>query len=267
MRLTRIGLALVGAAMVVPVASASAAELPVDLELVLAVDVSGSMDVQEQALQRRGYAEAFRHPEVLTALRAGVYGRIAVTYVEWAGPRAQSVTVPWTLVEDTATAAQMASAIAIAPTPRLRGTSISGALAFAAPLFEGNGYAGLRRAIDVSGDGPNNAGAPLVPVRDAVVAAGIVINGLPITLAPSLERAIGGPDLAAYYRDCVIGGPGAFVIAVDEPGQLLETIRRKLILEIAGLPARVEPAAVTAVQDKVDCMIGERQRRIWERDP
>ena len=94
----------------------------------------------------------------------------------------------------------------------MRGTSISGALAFAAPLFDANGYAGLRRAIDVSGDGANNSGAPLVPVRDAVVAAGIVINGLPVLIAPSLERAVGGPDLAVYYRDCVIGGPGAFVL-------------------------------------------------------
>jgi hypothetical protein len=268
--LVHIGRAMAGAVLVWQMAlpaPSMAADLPVDLELVLAVDVSGSMDVQEQALQRRGYAEAFLHPEVLTALRAGPYGRIAVTYVEWAGPGAQSVAVPWTLVEDAATAGRLASAIATAPTPRLRGTSISGALAFAAPLFQASGYAGLRRAIDVSGDGANNAGAPLVPVRDAVVAAGIVINGLPLTVSPSLERAVGGPDLTAYYRDCVIGGPGSFVIAANEPGQFLEPIRRKLILEIAGLPARVEPAAVTAAQDRVDCLIGERLRRNWERDP
>ena len=258
--------ALAGATVLVLAASSAAAELPVDLELVLAVDVSGSMDAQERALQRRGYAEAFRHPEVLTALRAGPYGRIAVAYVEWAGPHAQSTIVPWVLIEDAASAGRLASAIAAAPAPRMRGTSISGALAFAAPLFEANGYAGLRRAIDVSGDGANNSGAPLVPVRDAVVAAGIVINGLPVLIAPSLDRAVGGPDLAAYYRDCVIGGPGAFVIAVDEPGQLLETIRRKLVLEIAGLPARVEPAALTAAAE-VDCLIGERLRRNWEREP
>jgi hypothetical protein len=249
------------------VAGPAAAELPVDLELVLAVDVSGSMDAEEQALQRRGYIEAFSHPDVVDAVRSGPYGRIAVTYVEWAGPSSQAVAVPWTMVEDGDTANEFAAVLDEAPAARIRGTSISAALAFAAPLFDGNGYAGLRRVIDVSGDGPNNAGAPVEPVRDAVVAAGIVINGLPITLGPSLQSAVGAPDLAAYYRDCVVGGPGAFVIAVDQPDQLLDTIRRKLVLEIAGLPDWLVPAAMSAAQLSMDCLIGERLRRNWERDP
>ena len=143
-----------GVAMVAAMAAPAAAELPVDLELVLAVDVSGSMDREEQALQRRGYVEAFLHPEVAQAVRSGPYGRIAVTYVEWAGPTAQAVAVPWTLIEDAATAEDFAAGLAEAPPSRFRGTSISGALAFAAPMFEGNGYEGLRRVIDVSGDGP-----------------------------------------------------------------------------------------------------------------
>jgi hypothetical protein len=244
----------------------AAAPTLVDLELVLAVDVSGSMDEEEQAIQRQGYVEAFTRPEVVDAIRSGPYGRIAVTYVEWAGPTSQTSVLPWTLVDDAASADDFAAGLAEAPIGRLRGTSISGALTFAASLFRSNGYDGLRRAIDVSGDGSNNAGAPVAPVRDAVVASGIVINGLPITLGPSLETAVGAPDLAAYYRDCVIGGPGAFVIPVAAPEQLFETIRRKLVLEIAGLPPRVIPAAERATP-AVDCLVGERLRRVWERDP
>ena len=203
----------VGAGMLMFLAGGSAADdLPVDLELILAVDVSGSMDREEQTLQRRGYVEAFQHPEVAQAVRSGPYGRIAVTYVEWAGPTAQAVAVPWTLIEDAATAEDFAAGLAEAPPSRIRGTSISGALAFAAPMFAGNGFDGMRRVIDVSGDGPNNIGPPVEPVRDAVLAAGIVINGLPLQLDAPLYMAIGGLELSVYYRDCVIGGPGAFVI-------------------------------------------------------
>ncbi len=180
-----------GAAVLAAMAAPAAAELPVDLELVLAVDVSGSMDRDEQALQRRGYVEAFLHPEVAAAVRSGPYGRIAVTYVEWAGASAQVVTLPWTLVEDQTTAEDFAAGLAEAPPARFRGTSISGALAFAAPMFADNGYEGLRRVIDVSGDGPNNIGPPVAPVRDAVVAAGIVINGLPVQLDAPLPPGPG----------------------------------------------------------------------------
>ena len=243
-----------------------AAQTVVDLELVLAVDASGSMDQQEQAIQRQGYVEAFTDPQVVDAIRSGPYGKIAVTYVEWAGPSTQSSVLPWTLIGDAAAADDFAAGLAEAPIGRYRGTSISGALTFAASLFRANGYEGLRRAIDVSGDGSNNAGAPVTPVRDAVVASGIVINGLPITLGPSLESAVGAPDLAAYYRDCVIGGPGSFVLPVAAAEQLSETIRRKLVQEIAGLPPQVIPAAAK-VAPPVDCLVGERLRRVWERDP
>ena len=245
----------------------AAAETPVDLELVLAVDVSGSMDEDEQALQREGYVAAVTHPEVLAAIRSGPYQRVALAYVEWAGPSAQAVTVPWTLVEDSASAQAFATALAEAPAAHVRGTSISGALLFSAPLFDGNGFEGTRRAIDVSGDGPNNAGAPVVPARDAALARGLTINGLPIALKVAGAWSLAGPDLAAYYRDCVIGGPGAFVLPVSEPEQLAEAIRQKLILEIAGLPPpRAIPAAATAAAT-TDCLIGERLRRTWEREP
>ena len=256
-----------GVAMMAPIAAAAAAEVPVDLELVLAVDVSGSMDREEQALQRRGYIQAFQHPEVAQAVRSGPYGRIAVTYVEWAGPTAQAVAVPWTLVEDAGTAEDFAAGLVEVPPSRFRGTSISGALAFAAPLFAGNGFEGLRRVIDVSGDGPNNIGPPVEPVRDAVAETGIVINGLPLQLSASPSRGSGGVDLADYYRDCVVAGPGSFVIPVTDDEHLLESIRRKLVLEIAGLAGAVIPAAAASDPSATDCLVGERLRRVWERDP
>jgi hypothetical protein len=239
--------------------------VPVDLELVLAVDVSGSMDRGEQALQRRGYVEAFLHPEVAAAIRSGPYGRIAAVYVEWAGPGLQRISLPWTLIETATDAEDFAAGIAEVPPTRFRGTSISGALTFTAPLFNDNGFEGLRRVIDVSGDGPNKAGSPVDLARDASVADGIIINGLPIQLAPGGPFGLGAGDLAAYYRDCVIGGPGAFVIPVTEEEQLLEAIRRKLILEIAGSPGLLVPAA--AETGAADCLVGERLRRVWEREP
>ncbi|MFO1068088.1 MAG: DUF1194 domain-containing protein [Geminicoccaceae bacterium] len=236
------------------------AEVAVDLELVLAVDVSGSMDPEEHEIQRSGYVAALTHPDVVGAIRSGSYGRVAIAYVEWAGPFSQALTVPWRMVEDQASAEALAAELAGAPYARIRGTSISGGLMFAAGLFDGNGYEGFRRVIDVSGDGPNNMGAPVVPSRDAVVERGIVINGLPILVRPS-----GGfgtiPELDIYYEDCVIGGPGAFVLPVRNLADITESIRRKLVLEIAGPEPTVTLAATRA--PRIDCMIGEQQRRTW----
>lgn len=265
----RIGAAacVLSAALLVSPPPAAAEDLPVDLELVLAVDVSGSMDPEEQRLQRAGYAAAMTDPQVLGAVRTGSYGRIAVTYVEWAGASAQQVTVPWTLVDDGESAEAFAQRVAAAPPARIRGTSISGALAFSAPLFDGNGYEGVRRVIDVSGDGPNNMGPPVVPARDAVLARGIVINGLPIMLRPSQFGILDISALDVYYTDCVIGGPASFVVPVREPGQLAEAIRQKLVLEVAGLPPKVTPAAErgrAGAGPRTDCMVGERLRRSWE---
>ena len=248
-------------------AAAPAAALPVDLELVLAVDVSGSMDQGEQALQRRGYVEALVHPEVAAAIRSGPYGRIAATYVEWAGPGLQRVTVPWARLESAADAENFAAGLAEAPPARFRGTSISSALAYTARLFDANSFEGLRRVIDISGDGANNAGLPVTGARDAVVGAGIVINGLPIQIDISLYRTPGSGGLATYYRDCVVGGPGAFVLPVVAPDQLLESIRRKLVLEIAAGTPLIVPVSAGNTVGATDCMVGERLRRIWEREP
>jgi hypothetical protein len=234
----------------------------VDLELVLAVDVSGSMDRDEQALQRSGYIEAIRHPDVIAAVGSGLLGRIAVTYLEWAGPGRQRIVVPWSLIDGPVTAETFAAKLIAAPLGTMRGTSISGGLDMAAALFEANDYAGLRRVIDVSGDGPNNMGEPVIPVRDRVVSLGIVINGLPITLKrPGGFGAI--PDLARYYQNCVIGGEGAFLVAVNDRTQLVEAIRRKLTLEIADAGDAYDYLAAPIPDSSYDCLVGERQRMQW----
>lgn len=240
------------------------AQTPVDVELVLAVDVSQSMDFGEHELQRNGYVAALLHPEVLNAIRGGIYGRVAIAYVEWGA--SQSVMTPWTLIEDAETARRFASALASQPVRTIRGTSISGALAFAASLFEANGYEGIRQVIDVSGDGPNSAGAPVVPTRDAVLDRGLIINGLPIMLRQPAYTFYSIPNLDIYYADCVIGGPGSFMLPVDDPRQLAEAIRQKLVLEIAGAPPRLIPAVASNATPRVDCLIGEKLRERWS-DP
>ena len=242
---------------------AAALDVPVDLELVLAVDVSGSMDIEEQQIQRAGYMDAITHPEVLAAIRTGPYGRIAVTYVEWGGSGYQHTTIPWRTVEDDGSAREFAVALAEAPMARIRGTSISGALHYAGGLFEANGYEGYRRVIDISGDGPNNMGMPVVPVRDDILKQGITINGLPVMLRPS-GGYLGINNLDVYYEDCVIGGPGSFVVSVNDPAQFAETIRRKLVLEIAWQAGMVLKAQYTPRASRIDCMVGETMRQRWD---
>src|SRR5437588_11828362 len=184
----------------------------VDVELVIAVDVSYSMDPEEQALQREGYILALTSKEFLRALREGPNGKIAVTYFEWAGQTDQKIVMPWRLIDGPEAADAVGAEIARAPYRRASRTSISGALRFAKPLFDNSGYRGLRRVIDVSGDGANNNGPLVVPTRDDVLAAGITINGLPIMLKRPNIGSIDIENLDIYYEDCVIGGPGAVMI-------------------------------------------------------
>lgn len=224
------------------------AAVEVDLELALAADISDSMDPDEQALQRRGYAAAFRDPGIINAIERGEHGRIAVTFVEWADLARPRVVVPWTLIDGPESAAAFADALERSRIGRMGRTSISGALSFAAHLIETNEFRGRRRVIDISGDGPNNQGAPVHGMRDSVVAQGIVINGLPIQIKPNNPRNPfeGGFDLSLldiYYEDCVIGGPGAFMVPIKSLGALVAGIRFKLFLEIAGRPAGVQPVA------------------------
>jgi len=241
-----------------------AAERDVELELVLAADVSGSMDLTEVALQREGYVRAFRHPDVVDAIRSTSLGRIAVTYVEWAGTGDQRTLVGWTEISDAGSAGAFAAAL---EQPRVRveeGTSISGAIAFAAGRFEGNGFRGERRIIDISGDGPNNMGGNVARARDRALAAGIVINGLPImSERPTPSGFPLLPDLDLYYEDCVIGGSGAFIVAAEGFGDFARAIRRKLMMEIAGLTPPAPLLRPAAARIHPPCDWGERQARGW----
>lgn len=256
------GLALAAAAAPTgpKLADTRAGAIPVDVELVIAVDISYSMDPDEQALQREGYVLALTSKEFLQVLRQGAHGKIAVTYFEWAGQFDQRILMPWRLIDGPESADAVAAEIAQAPYRRASRTSISGALRFAKPLFDDSGYKGLRRVVDVSGDGANNAGPLVELMRDDVLAAGITINGLPIMLKRPFTGTMDIDNLDEYYEDCVIGGPGAFVIPIREREKFIEATRTKLVLEIAGRQPepRIVPAASRA---RVSCTIGER---LWQ---
>jgi hypothetical protein len=249
------------AAVALVASSASAwADEAVDLELVLAADVSLSMDLRELSLQREGYAAAIESPEVMEAILSGYGGAIALVFMEWAGAGSHVVTVPWQRIAGPEDAARFAAAIRRAPLSRARRTSISSALLAAGELFEGNGFQGFRQVIDVSGDGPNNQGLPVLEARAEVLARGITINGLPMMLDPIPVDWYNVPDLDAYYRECVIGGFGSFYIPIQSIEEFGEAIRRKLVLEIAGWtpPARVVPAQF-APETAYDCLVGEKR--------
>jgi len=234
---------------------------PVDVELVLAVDVSYSMDPDEQALQREGYMAAITSREFLQALKQGMHGRVAVTYFEWAGMHHQQIIVPWRLIDGPEAADGFAADIGRARYTRASRTSISGALLFATPMFAGSGYRGVRRVIDVSGDGVNNNGPLVTLTRDEVVAKGITINGLPIILKRPNPSTMDIDQLDIYYEDCVIGGPGAFVIPIRQRDQFKEAIRTKLVLEIAGRTPERRIVPASAAEPRVSCTIGER---LWQ---
>jgi hypothetical protein len=233
--------------------------IAVDVELVIAVDVSYSMDPDEQALQREGYVMALTSREFLRALRAGANGKIAVTYFEWAGQNDQKIIMPWRLIDGPEAADAVAAEIARAPYRRASRTSISGALRFAKPLFDASGFRGLRRVIDVSGDGANNAGPLVVPARDDVLAAGITINGLPIMLKRPTPGSMDIEDLDIYYEDCVIGGAGAFVVPIRERERFIEATRTKLLLEIAGRQPDPRVVPASAQEPRISCTIGEKR--------
>ena len=245
--------------------AATRAETPVDLELILAVDVSRSIDREEARLQRQGYVDAFRDPALARVIGSGFIGKIAVGYFEWAGEGYARVVVPWTVIDGETSARAFAERLSQANPPgSARRTSISHAIAYALPWFDGNGIAGTRRVIDISGDGPNNDGELVLSAREKALAAGATINGLPIMgHSRGLYSRYNLPDLDLYFRDCVIGGPGAFMeVAVDFP-DFARAVRRKLILEIAAhtprgrsrvIPAQAAPDARIAPP----CNIGEQ---------
>ncbi len=211
-------------------------EIPVDLELALAVDVSRSINSSEAQLQRQGYVNAFRNPEVINVIETGMLGRIAVGYFEWAGFGHADIIVDWTLIDSAASAKAFADALERQHPFSASMTSISGAIEFAQPWFDNNGFEGTRRVVDISGDGPNNWGELVTVARDRAVAAGVTINGLPILDTgdgPYSRFNIENLDL--YYRDCVIGGTGAFLEVAADFNDFGRAVRRKLVLEIAGI--------------------------------
>ena len=212
----------------------------VDLELVLAVDISASVDPFEAKTQRDGYVAAITDPSVIAAIRTGLIGKIAVTYVEWADAEYQSQLVQWTAISDEASAQAFAAALAAKPFNSAYDTSISQAIDFAASLLESNDYAGTRHVIDISGDGRQNQGRPLSAARAEALSKGLIINGLPImndrpqsdgTLTPRES------NLDIYYNENVIGGPGAFFVAVEDLEAFRSAILSKLIREIVSAPS------------------------------
>jgi hypothetical protein len=245
-----------------------AAQEAVDVELVLAVDVSLSMSYEELKIQRDGYTAALTHPDVINAIRNGIHGKIAVTYFEWAGDMSQYMVVPWTVIATREDAEAVAAQITASPPNSARRTSISGGLRYAQDLFAESSFRGMKRVIDISGDGPNNQGEYVDLARDDIVAQGIVINGLPLMTDGGMISSFDVQDLDRYYNDCVIGGPGSFMIPVNAWEQFPEAIRRKLVLEIAGDPGRdwwrdavkngVAPVIKVA---GYDCQVGEKRWR------
>ena len=228
-RLAVLGLVAI-AALIRPVR----AESPVDLDLVLAVDVSLSMAEDEAKLQRHGYSAALRDPRVIESIRGGALGRIAVTYIEWSAVTDQRIVVGWQVISDAASAEAFAAALDKAPFKSGTTTSISAGIDFAVQQIQQGPYRAARKVIDVSGDGYNDYGRPVKSARDAAVAAGIVINGLPVMNKRPAWQEAAPPDLDKYYAENVIGGGGSFSLVVKDIHDFGNSVLRKLMLEIAG---------------------------------
>jgi hypothetical protein len=215
----------------------------VDLELVLLADASGSIDTSEIAFQRKGYAEALVSEDVMDAIRTGAHQRIAVTYVEWGSFESQDIVVPWTVIDGEASAAAFADRLVKAPRRAFGRNAIGQALLFGKTLIETNSHEGYRRVIDLSADSANSwNGVPLATAREEVVKAGITINGLPILCRFCSGRPV-NYDLEKAFEDTIIGGPDAFVVTADDMQQFSTAVKRKLVLEIAGLTPEREEAA------------------------
>ena len=234
----------------------------VDAELVLAVDISYSMDRVEQELQRDGYVQAITSPEFLNALRSNLHGRIAVAYLQWASYADQDVLIDWTIIDGPESAAAFAKRLKEAPYRRAQRTSISGAIDRSAALFENNGFDGERQIIDVSGDGPNNNGRIVTQARDEAIAKGITINGLPLVGIREWVSPADIQELDIYYEDCVIGGPDAFMVPIRDRKSFVDATRTKLVREIAQAPHTSSPGLplhrIDAREPRISCTIGEQ---------
>lgn len=248
--------------------------IDVDLQLVLAVDVSGSIDVEEARLQRDGYVRALLDQNVIQAIQSGEHGRIALSYTEWAGPLSQRLVVDWRVLDGPETAAEFAALLRAAPIHRGQRTSISNAILHAIPLFRKSGFRAVRKVIDISGDGPNNGGFFVHQTRYQAFDNGITINGLPILNdRPSPIGIPATKNIDIYYEDCVIGGPGAFVVVAETLASFAAAVRRKMILEIANLQptprnrtARSARSGIIPAQltyGLTDCTIGEKHFQLF----
>ena len=235
----------------------ASSEHEVDVELVLAVDTSRSMDYEEARIQREGYLSAITHKEFIDAVRGGLTGRIAISYFEWAGDIVPGSVLDWQIIENEHDAAAFAAKLAARPVETQRRTSISAAIAQGATMLVSNTFNGMRKVIDISGDGANNSGNPVVPVRDKALRAGIVINGLAIMLRPS--GTPGGLD--RYYADCVVGGPGSFVLPVHKIEDFGVAVRRKLVMEVSGTTPPLQVRRIAAQAPQTDCLVGEK---LWQ---
>ena len=233
----------------------------VDAELVLAVDISYSMDRVEQELQRDGYVQAITSPEFLNALKSNLHGRIAFAYLQWASYADQDVLIDWTVIDGPESAAAFAKRLKEAPYRRAQRTSISGAIDRSAALFENNGFDGERQIIDVSGDGPNNNGRIVTHARDEAVAKGITINGLPLVGIREWVSPADIQELDIYYEDCVIGGADAFMVPIRDRKSFVDATRIKLVREIAQAPNWLPPGLplqrIDAREPRISCTIGE----------
>ncbi|HEX2527967.1 MAG TPA: DUF1194 domain-containing protein [Geminicoccus sp.] len=207
----------------------------VDLELVLAADGSGSIDDGEMRLQRDGYAGALTDPEIVSAMTSGAHGKVAVMYFEWGGADSQVVIADWTVIDGPDSAARFAERLLTAPRGAIGWNSISNAIAFGQKAIAENAHQGIRKVIDVSADSGNYGGLPLHVARDAAIVDDITINGLAVLCRTCDGRPSRG-DLESYFAQQVIGGFGAFVVTVDQTTSFPEAVRRKLLLEVAGLP-------------------------------
>jgi hypothetical protein len=242
-------------------AMARGSGVAVDVELVFAVDISYSMDRVEQQLQREGYVEALLSPDFHAALKANMYGKIAIAYMQWASYSDQDILLDWTVVDSPESAIAAAEKLRHAPYRRAQRTSISGAIDAGMKLFQDNGFNGTRQVLDVSGDGPNNNGRFVTQARDEALEMGVTINGLPLVGIREWMSPADIKELDVYYEDCVIGGPEAFMIPITSAKNFVEATRTKLIREIASLPTPVFGETpirkVQAQQPRISCTIGE----------
>lgn len=240
----------------------------VDVELVIAVDISYSMEPEDLAAQREGFAKAIVSQEFLQALRTGPMGKIALTYFEWSSTNDQKIVVPWRQIDGAEAAEAVATEIMKVPIRRGSRTSISSAIKFAMPLFEQNPYRGSRRIIDFSGDGPNTTGDPVATVRDTALQQGIVIASLPVmadTTSADPKDFQHIEHIDWYYEDCVISGPGSFVMPITDRKNFETAIRTTLALEVAGRTPKGSTAPSVDKEPRVSCMIGERLwRQRWD---